>query len=392
MKKRSYYMKFVTAVLFLIVVVYFSFYIANALRNTFATMTAVSYTVELTLPTEGFVVRTESVIHDTSEMMLPLVREGERVRYGQDIAVEYLTISAIEIASEIRTLRLVLAQHEESTGAAASAMGGFQSIMDLSRAVQSGNLNHLDELSLRIESTIFGSTLLSEQEVHEMRARLSLLERQRHGMRIINAPASGFFSQVTDGFEHIGPSDVRYLSPTELMELFAMPSPAVGTEGAEIKLITEFRWYYAAIMNGDDAVRLALGRTFPIQFMGAFQSTVDMRVERISRREDGRAMVLFSTNRGIHNITMQRELQAEVLFGSITGIRVPKEAVHLDDNGITHIFLQTGARAERVNIDILTVSGGHYIVLDGTYNNTPLRAGSTIIVRANNIYDGRIVI
>jgi len=116
-----------------------------------------------------------------------------------------------------------------------------------------------------------------------------------------------------------------------------------------------------------------------------------MFVESIGRREDDSCVVLFSSDRFIHNIAPLRQLRAEVVYNTVTGIRVPKEAVHLDDDGTIYIFLQTGARAERVNVEIILITGDSYLVRDGAESGTPLRAGSTIIVRANNLFHGKVV-
>jgi hypothetical protein len=37
------------------------------------------------------------------------------------------------------------------------------------------------------------------------------------------------------------------------------------------------------------------------------------------------------------------------------------------------------------------VTGDSYLVRDGAESGTPLRAGSTIIVKANDLYDGKVV-
>ena len=384
MKRSDFYIRILTAVLFLAVASYISVYVVGALRNTFVTMTAGSYTIEQTLPAEGFIVRTETVMADASRDILPFVSEGERVGVGQVVGREYFTTQALETASEIRAIRLKL---ENFDNLRVGADSGFQSVMALSRAVQSGDLSALDELSLRVEATIFAQYALSEDEVVSLRERLHFLEAQQDGMTSVIAPVSGLFSGFTDGFEHISPRDIRDLVPSSFEQLFYSPTSNFGA----FKMITEFKWYFAAIMEAADANRLAVGRTVPIQFEGAFQSAVYMLVENIGRREDERVVVLFSSNRGVHEITTQRFLQADIIFDNIVGIRVPKEAIHLDDNGITHIFLQTGARAERVNIEILTIIGDSYIVRDGAETGSPLRAGSTIIVRANNLFDGRVV-
>jgi multidrug efflux pump subunit AcrA (membrane-fusion protein) len=385
MKRSDFFIRLMTAVLFLAVASYAGVSIYNSVINTFETTLAISYAIEESFPAYGYIVRSETVLTGAGDAVMPTVREGERVASGQTVAVEYLSREALETASQLRALNLRIARLE-APGASADATR-LDSVIALSNAVHSGDLSRLDELSLSIETYIFTGNSAPEAELSVLQAQLSALERRSAGVRTISAPVSGFFSQVVDGFEHIGPGALSELSPTGLTELFVSPS---GVYGAG-KLVTGFKWYYAAVMDAGEAARLPIGRQITLQFSGVFSAGVTMLVESVGRRDEGRCVVVFSSDRSIHDVVSLRSLRADIVYDVISGIRVPKEAIHLDDNGTTHIFLQTGVRAERVNVDILLVSGDSYLVRDGAETGTPLRAGATIIVRANNLYHGKIV-
>jgi hypothetical protein len=177
------------------------------------------------------------------------------------------------------------------------------------------------------------------------------------------------------------------IGPSQLRELFEAPSQANGAG----KLVTAFKWYFAAIINSDDAAQLSSGRRYPVSFSGAFQGEIEMLIEHISRREGDQSLVILSSDRNIHDVASLREAAAEIITNVTTGIRVPKTAVHLDENRDTFLFLQTSAYAERVDIEILGETGDSFIVRDGIETGTPLRVGSTIISRGNNLYHGKVV-
>jgi hypothetical protein len=388
MKRSDLFIKLTTVVLFLAVASYIGVNIYNTVMNTYEIATAISYSVEETFPAQGYIIRTEVVLTNIGEAVLPIVGEGEKVASGQIIAVEYMNREALETASELHELRLRIAQLEApGTDAAATEAISLGSVMELSSAVQSGNLSRLDELSLKIENHIFAGGAAREAELPALRARRDLLEGRSGGVRSISAPVSGIFSQAVDGFERIGPGALNNIAPSGLAELFATQYRAPGAG----KLVTEFKWYYAAVMDAADAMRLAEGQQVYVQFSGIYHAGEVMLVENIGRREDGKCVVRFSSDRGIHDVAPLRQLRAEVVFGVVSGIRVPKESIHLDDDGTTFIYLQTGVRAERVNVDILLEIGDGYLLRDGTEAGTPLRAGATIIVKANNLYHGKIV-
>lgn len=386
MKRSDFFIRLTTAVLFLAVASYVGVLIYNALTTTFVTMEATRYVIEETIPFQGILVREEVVLSEAGAASLPIVREGERVSVGQAIAVELLNAEAREIASEIRQLNMRIAQLEALGGDIDAA--GFISVRNLSKAVQSGDLSRLDELALSIETHVFtGGTLAPRDELPELRARLDALERRSEGMRTVHATRSGTFSQTIDGFEHISPQYLNDITPSELEELFSIPTVTTGAG----KLVTHHKWYFAGVLDTADAARISPGRLMTVHFSGVFHAEFDMRVEYVGRRENDQSVVVFSSVVGIHDVAALRSLRADLVFGMMSGIRVPKEAIHLDDNGVTHVFLQSGARAERVNVEILHVAGDGYLVRDGAETGSPLRVGATIIVRANNLYHGRVV-
>jgi len=386
MKRSDFFIRLTTGVLFLAVACYIGVYLYNMFVNTYVTTRAIRYSIEETLPAQGFIVRTEVVIDAAGAAVLPIVGEGEKVASGQAIAVEYLSIDALELASEIRSLRLKIAQMESTRGNQDAA--SLDAILALSSAVNSNDLRKLDELALNVEASVF----TVEADILTLQNRLAELEGRSVDTKTINAQVSGTFSHVVDGFEHIEPNMVYRMSPSELRESFSISSGNYGPG----KLITEFRWFYAAIMDQEDASSLNIGQTKTVQFFGVYNAEIVMRIESVSRREDGYCVVLFSNDRSIHEIAPLRSLRADVVLDVITGIRVPKEAIHLDDDGTTFVYLQTSGYAERVNVEILNPPGeigDSYLVRDGEDTNppSPLRVDSIIIVRANNLYHGKVV-
>ena len=384
MKRSDFFIRLTTGILFLAVACYLGFYLYNAIANPFETTPAVRYSIGETLPAQGFIIRAETVLEDSSVAILPIVGEGEKVAAGQTVAVEYMSTDALEMASEIHSLRLRITQLESFRGNDDAA--SLDAVIELSSAVISSDLRKLDEIALNIEATIFST----ETDTSALRERLDYLESRNIGTRTIIAQVSGTFSNVVDGFEHITPDMLYFMSPNELKEQLSSPR---STQGAG-KLITDFKWYYAAIMDQYDAFRLNTGQRKAIQFYGAYNAEVEMVVESIGRREDGLSVVLFSSDRGLHEVTPLRELRADILLGVVTGIRVPMEAIHLDNDSNTFVYIQSSGRAERVDVEILNppgVIGDSYLVRDGEETGSPLRVDSIIIVRARNLFHGKVV-
>ena len=389
MRRSDFFIKLTSAVLFLTVACYIGVYIFNAVKNTYQTAVVISYTVEETGQAEGYIIRTETVLPDIGSAALPAVLEGEKVSAGQALVVEYNDHEAMSRAAELGTVKLKIRQLEsgDASGGSGTTAQCLDSVLELSRVINSSRLDALEGAALRVENAIFLGG--GDEDLDTLIARRDTLEAMDSGTRSLYAPVSGVFTSAVDGYESVTPNMLTGLTPSKLTGLFA---GAAGQKTGVGKLITEIEWRYAVIMSSEDAARLTEGAQARVHFTGAYQAELLMRVESVGRNEDGQHAVIFSSNRNVADTAALRYVQADIVFETITGVCVPKEAIHLDDENKPFIFLETGARAERVNVIILSEFGDSYLVESASDRNTSLRDGATVIVRANNIEHGKVIL
>ena len=377
------------------VAAYIGIYIFNSLENPFKTTVASAVSVEDVGVCTGFFVRTEAAVKAEGGTCSFSAKEGEKVHTGQVIATEYLSDSALQRGEEILSLKTRITQIEEKNRSGDDGFSmGLKTAVALSEAVAHKRFDEVGTLVLDVESYIFESSQSYDGEsLGALRERLSALEARDDGTRFITAPVSGTFSGVTDGFESVSPEDIMNISPEALNDLFdkSTGGKAVG------KLITDIKWYFASVMSAPDAARLAQGMDVPVSFPAPVSLSLNMRVESIGVVTDEQRVVVFSSDRKLADIASSREAEAEVVFSEYSGIGIPKEAMRLDDENKTFVFLQTGIRAEKVYVEILGEFGDSYIVKnvkkneDDKQEQTTLREGATLIVKANGLEDGKVV-
>ena len=113
----------------------------------------------------------------------------------------------------------------------------------------------------------------------------------------------------------------------------------------------------------------------------------------------------FSANDYATQITALREQEVQIITHSVTGLRVPKQAVRVNEEGSLGIYRVSGAQVSWVPVQILWQEDDYYLVaqadkLDEEGNQadlsqferaSALRAGDTVIVRGEDIYDGKVV-
>ena len=105
-------------------------------------------------------------------------------------------------------------------------------------------------------------------------------------------------------------------------------------------------------------------------------------------------------------VTSLRKQNVDIVIGSATGFRVPKRAVRVAEDGTLGVYRVSGAQAQWVSIDILWEEADYYLIKQAPKgydeNGNPLeltafekasqlRAGDSVIVKGEDIYDGKVV-
>ncbi|SHI20109.1 hypothetical protein SAMN02745823_03339 [Sporobacter termitidis DSM 10068] len=406
MRRSDFLMKLMSVILLVGIVVYIAVYIYDKTENPLKTTVAVRYTAEESGDADGYIIRTEDVLDGDGATVTLMASEGEKLATGQALAVSYEGDAALQRASQIRALQLQISAAEadaDNATAEKKAVSADDSVLALSSAVQHGSLEALPSLTYNIENLIFTQSVKAPDiDLNALKDELNGLLAQNTDTRTIPAPVSGIFSAVVDGYESVGPDALQNLTPSSLEALFPPePKPAEDVLG---KLITNIAWYYAAIVDQSTAEKLRAivdqaaadkkAAAADLQFTKTYNAKLTMKIESVGADENGKSVVVFSSKANLSDTTALRKLTAQVLFDSCSGLLVPKEAVYTeesDDGDKAYVYLLTGLQAERVDVTILAENGDSYVVQDGAENNTVLREGCDIIVKAKDLYNGKVV-
>lgn len=386
-------MKVMSVVLFLALAAYIGLYIYNTANNPLRTTLAVRTVIEESGSSEGYIIRNETLLSAESGALTLVAVEGMKIGAGQAVAIYYKGETALKRASEIQTLQLEIkeAQAAENNASSLNALNMEDRVLALSDAVHHRNFDELEHLTFSLRNTLFsdGAGNITAEELASMNTRLNTLMAENTGTETIYAPMSGLFSSVVDGYEDYGSDILQDLTVSSLQSMFG----AERQSGSAVlgKLITGITWYYAALMDQGDAQKLEGKNTATLQFTKTYNKKLEMTIERIGQAENGLWLVIFSARRSMAETTALRYLTADVEFNVLEGLRVPKEAVYFDEEGGQYVYLLTGLQAEKVSVEILCDDGDNYIVRDGAENGTVIREGSDIIVKGEDLYDGKVV-
>lgn len=420
MKQGTFITKLVILVMFVAVVCYIAASAWRTFNDPFSTVVSYAYTVDDSAEATGYLVRQEEVVTGQSTIVDVLPAEGEKVAAGETVAYLYRDESALERKKQIRALELELEQlqysmQKDSTGMDSARLD--QSIIDamisLKSAAAYGDLTGLEDQALTLKSLIIRREYTVSGGGEGISALIGSATAQIEALRTasgldttpIAVSRSGTFSSVADGYETLlTPAALEGLTPTAYSQLTAQkPTAPAGAVG---KLITGSRWYFAAVLPQATAERLIEGRSVTVRFSRDWSGDVSMRVDSVSQPENGRCAVVLSSDRHLSDTTLLRRQTVDIIFDSVTGVRVPKKAlrsVAVDEvdpetkevtgtRQVTGVFTLTGIQAEFKGVTVVADDGDYYLVKPADPEaRTALRAGDEIIVAAVDLYDGKVV-
>ena len=288
-----------TAILVLLVAAvacYTLYQIVGRQHSRYETVAAYTCEVDDETTVSGFVVRQESLLPNQDSGVLDITRdEGERVGVGQSVATVYSDADAMEVESQLDTLRARLDQ----INYALEVSGGSTTEVKLDSSIQAGILSMEEDLRARQYTTLerdisslkalvikrdysadgTSSADLTAQAA-DLQAQIRSLEaKQQRSARKITSPSSGLFSAVTDGYENVlTPELLKTASPSQISS--ASPdSAAISNVG---KMIYGDTWYYATVMDEDTAAAYKVDHTVRLRFVKELDRELTMTIDRIS--------------------------------------------------------------------------------------------------------------
>lgn len=426
MKQGTLITRIIILVLFLGVAAYFGVYVWSSLASGVSTTTAYSYTAEKKVTSTGWFFRDETVLEASSELTEPLYSDGDTVGVGDTVARIYSNDQGYEIQkqldsaqSNLESLKYILSRTSESADSMALDDDIADAFVNLRAQVSGGDLSDLENDAAELRSLIFrrdytyNDTDSLQSQIDAAQAEVDSLKAQSsNAYTPVAAPVAGMFSSEVDGLEGImTTAALEGLSPSGLDALSGQASAAGSAVG---KIITGNGWYFSCNLTEDEAKELYAGLSVTLRFQDTARD-FPATVKRISDPEDGRVNVTFFGSSYAAQTANLREQEVTIVTETATGFRVPKRAVRvnqdeaLDSVGQLGVYRVSGAQAKWVPVDIIWEEDDFYLVVQAYDYETDengkttkvaqsefdkannLRAGDTIIVRGENIYNGKVV-
>lgn len=395
---------FIMAVICVTVLCYFGLQGYQYFNQSQKTVEAYEYCVEETTAVNGYIIRDEHVLPDDGSGLLRLTRaEGEKVGIGDTVAVRYSDKEALDRQNKLDKL---IRQQEQLMYAKQTVAGSegslrldlqiMEQIVAMRQAIEADKPETMEEHISSLEALITKRdyTYASPENVDSKMTALSKQIRELSAksggmMKKIKASVPGLYSAVVDGYETVlKPENIASLKPSSLQKIKADPavSSAVG------KLILGDDWTYVVTMREKDAEELRIGSRKTLRLAKGIDRNLTAHVSMISEPENGQVLVAFTGDRYLSELTMLRKQTADIINRRVTGIRIPENALRVNENGETGLYCLIGKRVRFKPVKVI-YTGEDFILVQPNAERElyQFRAGDQVVISAGKTYNGKVV-
>lgn len=422
MKNSNLSTKLLMAAIVLTVLCYFGINLAAYFSDPFSTTVVYSYTNHHAVTVSGYVVREETPIEGEGDLVYFSRGEGERVSKGGSVALIYDNRQALDDANTVRNLEDQLQQLLY----ARSLASGIQSTVSLDKNVNEAiaafhaarardHIGAATDAAAALRSAVlrhsyaYSGTEDLDSSIESLKNRIAELSESISGATTsIRAGASGLFSSLVDGYETVlTPEVLKTMTVDDYRGITPAPASGMG------KLVCGSRWYFVTLLRQADAKGLSAGQTVTLRLQSGLDKELPLVVDRVSSAEGGQMLVVLSSGENLSLTTLLRRQNAQLIFDSYTGLRVPRSAVRIvwetvkDEKGepvrnedgtekttqVYGVYTRWGNTARFKKVEILWQEDEYMLVrsLQESDVTRRLRVGDEVITAAEDLYDGKVI-
>lgn len=404
---ESRWTSLIIIVLALFVFVFFIGQVFFADGGKVTTETAYSYSMTEDVPFEGVFLRDETVVYNPGSGVLDYEHsDGSKVGKSSVIARRYRSEADIERRREIEEINEqinVLTEAQKLAGTDNNQLENISSQINERHSTILSDLIDGDYASAQAQETaILG--VLSKREISRgdvssydgritaLRSRASQLEAMLSGdVTDIYADGTGYFVSNVDGYEsRLSMADSENITADEIDSI--VDNPSLGkSSGAVGKLIADYRWRVAAVINSDQLFGCYEGSTVTLR-VRSDPSPIEAEIVSITDtgRNDGTAVYVFECDTLTSSVVSSRTAQFKYIINSYGGLRVSRSALRFNENQERGVFVVVGGKLvfKKINVEYW---GDDYLICTSEDDSDYLKLYDRIVTEGKDLYEGKVV-
>ena len=410
----------VIAILSLFVLVVAIGQVFFARRADYSTEVAYLYDHEVSVSFDGVYMRDESLIYNSGTGVLSFENaDGTKVGKSSVIARRYKSEGDSVYLREIEALNKqieVLDSAEKLVGTDSSQLEAISAqineshsdiisaVLDHDYAQASAKQSSLLEAMCKREITLKKSGGYSDKK-SELNQEVSRLQTLISGsVQEVTAGNAGYFVSNVDGYEgEIGYNDISKMTAEKITEIVENPvkssnSTAIG------KLISDYHWRVAGVIDAENMFGVSEGDTVSLR-VGSDGHLFE--AELVSRTDagDDKVVCVFECDRLDSVVVTERTARFKLVIDSYGGLRVPRKALHYNDDGERGVFIEQGQSLVFKKVEVIYWGEDYIICRQNVYKEREnedadeyeeidedyLKLYDIIVTKGKDLYDGKFI-
>ncbi len=412
MKSKDRLLKVLSVLAAAIIIVFFASEIYSLSAKTFSTQTVYEQTVLDTIDARMYVIREETVLTvPTSGVTVPLANNAERVSKGSTIAAVFSSEEAAENYVELQALEKKLSLYQKIDGQLKMANIDLEKLTDEVNSEYKGILDcsynndfsGLEDIKLSLSEKLSRKQISLDKDVDcadkiaLIQNEISALSSNSFPSQIITAEASGYYVNKEDGFENIISVDnINELTAEQLNEAFESEKndPANGSIG---KIIDGYNWYIAAVIESVHASSFVKDKPISLIFGDSNDDAVSTYLHSVKKVNDKESLIVFRCTLMNEELISLRKINGKIVINNYTGLKVNRDAVRLDENGNTGVYVRRGNIVNFRSLNIVYSEDSFVVAVKPGENSdiklpyTHLKQYDEVIISGKELKDGMVI-
>jgi len=403
---NSAWTRTVIVVLSLFVITIFIGQVFFSNRSDITVETAYHYEFEEEIPFDGVYMRDETLIYNSDSGVLSYeCDDGSKVGKSTVIARRYRSEGDVTFRRRIESLKnqiAVLENAEKLIGTDNSQLDAISAqinekhskiisdIMsgdyDSAEKQQSGLLEAMckREITLKDSMDYFDRKELLNNEISTLSARLL------GDVRDITANGTGFFASKVDGYESdITFSSVDLMTKEKIEEVLAKPYKRNVSTGVVGKLIQDYRWRVAAVLDTENLFNMNEGSTVTLR-VGSSSQLLEAKIISVEPCGENEAVYVFECDKLNSSVVTGRTAKFKIVVESYGGLRVSRSALRNNDKKEYGVYIVRGKSLVFKLVDIV-YWGEDYVICEQNPDEHYLMMYDEVVVEGKDLYDGKVI-
>ncbi len=357
---------------------------------------AASVVYEDAVKGKALFIRDESVYDIESAHAYAYVEDGERVSNQEKILALYTTQeerSAIErinqLEEEIAEASVPMTSVDTDNEAAVEAELN-RLAKEASKLIYEKDVAALRSLKKEIESLKSPRDAVATDEAVQtlVEERDALKNQISSASKEVYSSRAGVFVSFTDGMESVLTPDMyTQLTPSALDGYLETAGKTKNT--SQYKILDNYNWFTAITADAESVKELKVGKTVDLRFPELSLDAIEAEVVYLSNEEDGRVVVVCSTNYAVDGIFTCRSAEVELIKETYRGIRVDSSALRMVDDKIG-VYVNNGGIVKFKEVTVL-INNGEVAIIKSEGTSSSLMYNDKVILSGRDIYDGKLL-